>query len=410
MAVQADERPPAVAQQGEQLAVAEAVDARAPPPDRRRRDRQVDAEIGQRACAAGRRATRHGAAGRAGGDRAGAGGRRRGAVDAEHGRGRRRPGRRRRPRAGCGAGRRRAPCRSAPAPRAGRRAAASSHRSCSSVDRASGNDSATGPGPNTVPVVGGSVVIGRACSRCSSPSWSTAHSTSCGPPYVRAASAGEPGEAAQDRCRGALGVRRADLAHPAAAVEDTRPTVDLAGHELVGTAGDGGDDDAVAPAGDGIGAEEHAAPLRPRSIGWTRMAMSASTRPARRARSAEREHDRRGRRAGRLRRRRRGSTRTRRPSTTPRRPRPSTTSARRRAPSPGGTRRATPSTAASRSCCDQRGRQHDAGRAGRPALRARARFAAFAPTRSGRPAAGSSSVTTAGGAMVSTEGTVALHA
>ena len=63
----------------------------------------------------------------------------------------------------------------------------SSQRSCSSVDSASGNDSATGPGPNTVPDVGGSVVIGRACRRCSSPSPSTAHSTSCGPPYVRSA-------------------------------------------------------------------------------------------------------------------------------------------------------------------------------------------------------------------------------
>ena len=40
-----------------------------------------------------------------------------------------------------------------------------SHRSCSSGASGAGNDSATGPGPNTVPRSGPIVVIGRACSR-----------------------------------------------------------------------------------------------------------------------------------------------------------------------------------------------------------------------------------------------------
>ena len=76
---------------------------------------------------------------------------------------------------------------------------------------------------------------------------------------------GEPGQAAQrlgGRPEGAVGSAGADLADAAAAVEHGGPAVDLAADEGVGTAGHRGHDEAVVPAGDGIGAEEHAAPAR----------------------------------------------------------------------------------------------------------------------------------------------------
>ena len=284
-----------------------------------------------------------------------------------------------------------------------------SHRSCSRVDSGSGNDSATGPGPNTVPDLGGSAVIGRACSRCRSPSASTAHSTSCGPPKVRSTSAASRARRRRVGGRRALGVPRADLADAAAAVEDTRPAVDLARDELVGAAGDGGDDDAIASAGDGIGAEQHAAPCglqhRLDEDGHVGVDEPGEAGPLGRA-----QHVRRGPRAAPSRPRRRGSSRRPRPSTTPRRPRRSTTSGRRRAASRGGRRRA-------RRRRRRRGRAatrrwsapRPGGRADRRA-RARARLAALAPTRSGRPAVGSSRVTTAGRAAVSTGDTIASQA
>ena len=284
----------------------------------------------------------------------------------------------------------------------------SSHRSCSSVDKASGNDSATGPGPKTVPLVGGSVVIGRACSRCSAPSWSTAHSTSCGPPYVRAAwrarrarrrriPAG--GRSASDERTSRTRPRRSRTpVHPSTSPDTswsgppgTAATTMRSRRPVTGSA------------------PKSTPPHVACSIGWTRMAMSASTRPARRARSAERITP---------------------SSATSSSASPSTSRIDSKTPaiddaspsSPVDDERTTTGsepwrettrhavTAASRSCCDHAVVSTTPGRAGSPALRARARFAAFAPTRSGRPAAGSSSVTTAGGATVSTEDTVALHA
>ena len=74
---------------------------------------------------------------------------------------------------------------------------------------------------------------------------------------------GEAGEAAQDRggrlrCR----ARGPQLDHAAAAVEHAGPAVGRARDQLVGPAGHGGDDDAVASAGEWVGAEQHAAPPR----------------------------------------------------------------------------------------------------------------------------------------------------
>ena len=86
-------------------------------------------------------------------------------LEAEQGRGRRRRCRRRRRRRRCRGRPAWSTCRPAAAPRAGRRAAGRATGPARAADSGSGNDSATGPGPNTVPEVGGSVVIGRACSR-----------------------------------------------------------------------------------------------------------------------------------------------------------------------------------------------------------------------------------------------------
>ena len=224
----------------------------------------------------------------------------------------------------------------------------SSHRSCSSVASGSGNVSATGPGPNTVPDVGGSVVIGRACSR-------RRRAVGVDGPLdvlraaERAAGVGrEPGELAQHggrRTRRVTG--RTDLHDAATAVEDGRPAVDGARHELVGPAGDGGDDDAVVAAGQRIGAEQHAAPRRREhrlhEHGHLGIDEAGAAGPV--GGGVDLLDGREQRRA---RRRRRGSTRTRRPSTTRRRPRRSTTTARRPARARRRRRRATRRRASSR--------------------------------------------------------------
>ena len=79
-----------------------------------------------------------------------------------------------------------------------------SHRSDSRVPRASGKVSASGPVPSTGPPgrpVG--VVIGRLCSIHTVPSWSTAHSMSCGPSKAAVARAARAASARSvDRPRG----------------------------------------------------------------------------------------------------------------------------------------------------------------------------------------------------------------
>ena len=263
VAVQADERPLPVAQHGEQLRRRASVSSAG------HRGEvgvdvvdEVDRQVGERraqatdapggAQAAGRRArielAPDAAAWR---------------VDAEQRRGRRRRGRRRRSRARWPGRRRSATCPvSSSASRSPSRRG-SSQRSCSSVDSGSGNDSATGPGPKTVPDVGGRVVIGRACRRWTRPASSTAHSTSCGPPKARPAS---PPRRASWRStasggRGASPIERTSI-DPAAPVEHRRPAIGGTGHELVRPTGDGGDDDAVMATGQRVGAEQHPAPRR----------------------------------------------------------------------------------------------------------------------------------------------------
>ena len=120
------------------------------------------------------------------------------------------------------------------APRAGRRAAASSHRSCSSGDSGSGNDSATGPGPNTVPRrrrqrrdrAGLQQV--RARRRRRRPTRRPAVRRTSAPRRRRGGPAG-----AGRRRRADASPGRADLADPATPVEHAGPPVDLARHELV---------------------------------------------------------------------------------------------------------------------------------------------------------------------------------
>ena len=187
VAVQADERAPAVAEHGEQLLVGQSCGA-----GTRRRGRRRPGRRGRwRAPAArrggGRRAMRRAGGAPAGAGRSGAAGRG-GARRRRAGRDRRRRGRRRRHEVAA-----RGPSAPGDVPVSSSASRSpsrngSSHRSCSSVASGSGNVSATGPGPNTVPAVGGRVVIGRACSRCRAPVASTAHSTSWGPPNARPAS------------------------------------------------------------------------------------------------------------------------------------------------------------------------------------------------------------------------------
>ena len=152
--------------------------------------------------------------------------------------------------------------------------------------------------------------------------------------------AGEASELAEDRHGRARRIGGTDLTQPTAPIEHAGPAVDLTGHQPVGSAGHGGDDDAVAAAGDRVGTEQHAAPRRvqhrldqDRHVGVDEAGEACSV--GRTEHAVERD------RAARPRRRRRGSSRTRRPSTRPRRPHLSTTSARRPGPNRGGRRHAT---------------------------------------------------------------------
>ena len=214
----------------------------------------------RRRCAAGRLARRRAGGGPAGEDRAGAGCRQP-ACRRRVRRGRRRPSRRRR----SPAARVRAPSdgmvpESGAVPRGCRRASESARGPARASTAPRGTTRRPVPARRPVPVVGGSVVIGRACRRWSVPSPSTAHSMSCGPPYVSAtvtAAAWRAGGAlrpAGGRCH-----HRTDVTNRPVRSRTAVQPLDLAGDECGRVAGDSGEREAVGATGDGIGAEQHAA-------------------------------------------------------------------------------------------------------------------------------------------------------
>ena len=104
-------------------------------------------------------------------------------------------------------------------------------------------------------------MIGRACSRCSAPSASTAHSMSWGPANARPASWASRASRRRTSVggRGASPLERTSTTRPRRS-SDARPAVRRPGHELVRPARDGGDDHPVVAPGQRVGAEQHAAP------------------------------------------------------------------------------------------------------------------------------------------------------
>ena len=162
---------------------------------------------------------------------------------------------------------RRAGARRSATPRADRRAAERPRGRPRAVGAAARTSRPPDRGRARGPVARASsprAVIGRLCSSTIVPSASIAHSMSCGPPNVRLA---RRASRASWR-RGAPGGQPAGRA---SSVSARRPrsrqrqlhAVDLAAHQAVGPAGDGGHDEAVGAAGDRVGAEQHAAPRRP---------------------------------------------------------------------------------------------------------------------------------------------------
>ncbi len=285
-----------------------------------------------------------------------------------------------------------------------------SHRSCSSVASAAGNDSATGPGPNTVPLAGPIVVIGRACSRCSRPSAVTAHSMSCGAAVRPGDLPGERGEAAEQSARRTRpspvpsaphGPDRGGRARRSSRRRRRRPAGPA--HHRRRRRGTG-------RGGRSSGRRRTARrPTAASIIGCTSTAIVASTRPASRAAAAEPTT---------------ASTATRKRSSSPTSNTDSNTPAIDDPPpsspvdddrtttrcAPSSERRRHASVATSASAGLQLVVNTTPGSAGRPATWARARLAALAPTSAGSTARGSSSATTVGKADMTTPSRPALAA
>ena len=281
----------------------------------------------------------------------------------------------------------------------------SSHSACSSVANGSGNVSAIGPGPNTVPDVGGSVVIGRACSRCRRAVRVDGPLDVLRSGERPAGVLGEAGQATQHvrrRTRRVAG--GTDLDDAAAAVEHTRPAVRRAGDELVRAARDRGDDHPVVASGQRIGAEEHAAP-------------GGDAASAARARPSRRRRDRRDGPGGRTRGPRSTAASTAASPDTSRTDSntPAIDDASPSSPvddertttgvSPSADTARHAATASSIECPVHAVVSTAPGSVGRPAARASARLAALAPTSDASVARGSESLTTGGRAACSTSST-----
>ena len=123
----------------------------------------------------------------------------------------------------------------------------------------SGNVSATGPGPKIGPVA-----VGVGAGRGDRPALEHDDVVVDDRPLDVLRTAEHVGRALLQRDEPAhVGVDGGDrtgrLDDLAARRQRDRHAVDLAAHELVGTAGNGGDDEAVGAAGDGVGAEHDAA-------------------------------------------------------------------------------------------------------------------------------------------------------